>query len=271
MYRLLTPVVFALSCIISTAAPADGHLAKLEAAASGDHRSVANIQRNMYRHPVATLDFFGIRDDMTVVEISPGGGGWYTEVLAPYLRENGKLYAASFNPDSKIEYFRKNAQKFLDKLAARPDVYDRVIVTEFEIPDKPVLQPAGKADMVLTFRNTHNWIRGDTAEQTYQAMYDVLKPGGILGVVQHRGEAHMKGKDWAQKGYVPESEIIRMATEAGFKLVEKSDINANPKDTKDHPEGVWTLPPVYRLKDEDREKYQAIGESDRMTLKFVKP
>jgi predicted methyltransferase len=144
-------------------------------------------------------------------------------------------------------------------------------VTEFEIGTKPDLQPQGGADMVVTFRNTHNWLNGDTVVQTYEAMYEVLKSGGILGVVQHRGKPDMIGKEWSKKGYVPESEVIRMAEEAGFKFAGKSEINANSKDTKDYTDGVWTLPPVYRLKDQDRDKYTAIGESDRMTLKFTKP
>ncbi len=264
-------VVFMMGLIFSGVGVADSIEDKLHAAAFGEHRSQKNIDRNTYRHPVATLKWFGIRDDMTVVELSPGGGGWYTEVLAPFLREQGKLYAASFNSQSEVEYFRSNAKKFLDKMSSRPDVYDKVIVTEFEIPGKPELQPQGEADMVLTFRNTHGWLNSDSAEQVYQAMYRVLKPGGILGVVQHRGKEHMVGKEWSKKGYVPESVVIGLAEQAGFQLLGKSEINANPLDTKDYEKGVWTLPPVYRLKDQDRDKYTAIGESDRMTLKFIKP
>ena len=244
---------------------------KLKNIVSGDHRNSESIARNQYRHPVETLMWFGIRDDMTVVEVSPGGGGWYTEVLAPFLRDKGKLYVASYDSQSEIEYFRINSKKYIDKLASRPDIYDKVSVTEFAPPKKPDLEPRGKADMVVTFRNTHNWLNNDTAEQVYKAMYEVLKPGGILGVVQHRGKDHMIGKEWSKKGYVSESEVIRLAEQTGFKLVGGTGINANPKDTKDHPEGVWTLPPVYRLKDQNRDRYAAIGESDRMTLKFIKP
>ena len=259
------------SLISSTVVVADMTSEKLMTAANGSHRSQANIDRNASRHPVETLSWFGIKDNMTVIEISPGGSGWYTEVLAPFLRDNGKFYAASFNRDSKVGYYRKNAQKFLDKLAANPEVYDKVMVTEFEIGAKPDLEPQGQADMVVTFRNNHNWLNGDIAEPTYQSIFKVLKSGGILGVVQHRGLPHMIGKEWSKKGYVPEAEVIRMAEEAGFKLAGKSEINANPKDTKDYADGVWTLPPSYRLKDQNRAKYTAIGESDRMTLKFIKP
>ena len=262
---------FLICFLFSNIAVANSIESKLQAAAIGEHRAQKNIDRNSFRHPVETLKWFGIEESMTVVEISPGGGGWYTEVLAPFLREKGKYHVASYNSESESEYLRNNAQKYLDKLSAHPDVYDRVVVTEFEPPAKSQLEPEGKADMVLTFRNTHNWVRNDSVAQTYASMYKVLKSGGILGVVQHRGNADMLGKEWANKGYVPEAEVIRMAEEAGFKFVGKSEINANPQDTKDYEKGVWTLPPVYRLKEQNRAKYEAIGESDRMTVKFIKP
>lgn len=262
---ILIGVFFSTYCI------AESVEQKLNVAATGAHRSAENIERNNYRHPVETLKFFGIKSDMTLVEISPGGGGWYTEILAPFLRDKGKLYVASYDSQSAREYFRDNSKKFLDKLSSRPDIYDKVIVTEFEPPAKATLEPEGGADMVVTFRNTHNWFNNDTVEQTYQSMYKVLKPGGILGVVQHRGNEDMIGMEWSKMGYVAESEVIRTAEEAGFKFIGKSEINANPRDTKDYEKGVWTLPPIYRLKDQDRDKYTAIGESDRMTLKFIKP
>ena len=233
-----------------------------------DHRSGKYKARNIYRHPIETLEFFGIQSDMTVVEISPGGGGWYSEILAPYLREKGTLYAGSYDPDGS-EYSQTNSKKYEDKLRASPEIFDKVIVTIFAPPDKLDAAPDGSADMVVTFRNFHNWIRRGHGAAAMNAMYRYLKPGGILGVVQHRQSADAPSTP--ERGYIREVDIITLAEDAGFALAAKSEINANSKDTKDHPEGVWTLPPVYRLKDMDREKYTAIGESDRMTLKFIKP
>lgn len=253
------------------AAETTDHAAALQKAAAGDHRSAANIARNQYRHPVETLSFFGLRPDMTVVEIYPGGGGWYTEVLAPFLREKGKLVAASYDTSSGVEYFKVNAATYLDKLKSRPDLYDRVQVIEFGAPNKLSLGADNSADMVVTFRNVHNWVNAGTEAQMFGAMFKVLKPGGVLGVVAHRGTAEMTGKAWADKGYQSEAEVIRLAQAAGFRLEGKSEVNANPKDTKDYEKGVWALPPTLEDGDKDRAKYLAIGESDRMTLKFVKP
>jgi len=241
----------------------------LSAAARSDHRSAENYARDEARHPVATLAFFGIRDDMTVVEITPGGG-WYTEVLAPFLRDNGKLYAANYDPESENEYFRSNANRLLEKFKADPAIYGQVIATVFDPPAKLEAAPPGSADMVLTFRNVHNWMEDGSEETAFSAINMVLKPGGILGIVQHRQDATVEQDPRADSGYVRENYVIALAEAAGFELVAKSEINANPKDTSDHPEGVWTLPPNYDLGDVDRDKYQAIGESDRMTLKFVK-
>lgn len=250
---------------------ANENVDQLTAIATGDHRSDAYKARNQYRNPAETLDWFGIRNDMTVVEISPGAGGWYSEILAPYLRDNGKLYVGSYDSESEVEYYRRSYKRYADKLAADPENYGKVVMFEFAPPNKPELQPEGQADMVLTFRNIHNWLNNDSADQVFAAVYKALKPGGILGLVTHRGEEHMVGKEWSKKGYVAEAEVIRLAQQAGLQFVDKTEINANPKDTKDHPKGVWTLPPAYRLGDEDREKYAAIGESDRMTMKFMKP
>lgn len=243
----------------------------LEQAANGAHRSAANIARNAWRHPVDTLNFFGIRSDMTVVEVWPGDEGWYTEILAPYLRDKGKFYAANYDGSTGVEYFLKGAQAFKDKLAAEPALYDKVVVTALMPPKSLAAAPPASADLVVTFRNLHNWVRDDRAEAMFKAMYEVLKPGGTLGMVAHRGTPEMVGKEAAKTGYLAESEALRLAAAAGFKFVEKSEINANPKDTKDHEGGVWSLPPNFRLGEKDRAKYAAIGESDRMTMKFVKP
>jgi predicted methyltransferase len=261
---LLVGTVFALSQTIALA-----DTASLEAAAKSGHRTTENRARNQTRHPVETLEFFGVRDDMTVVEISPGGG-WYTEILALYLRDSGKLYAANYDPESKVKYYRNNAKRFLEKLAADPDIYDQVIPTVFDPPDKLEAAPPGSADVVVTFRNLHNWMEEGSAEVAMSAMYRVLKPGGILGVVQHREDLTVEQDPKADSGYVREDYVIALAEAAGFELAARSEVNANPKDTKDYPEGVWTLPPTFDLGKDDRDRYEAIGESDRMTLKFVK-
>lgn len=234
------------------------------------HRSAENKARDQYRHPQQTLEFFGVKNDMTVVEIWPGGG-WYSEILAPYLRDKGQLYAAHFSADSKVAYFTKNLKGFIKKTTAQPEIYGKMILTELDPPAKIEIAPAGSADRVLTFRNVHNWMKSGQADVVFKAMYVVLKSGGILGVVEHRAAADTDQDPQAKSGYVREDYVIELAKKAGFKLVEKSALNANPNDTKNHPAGVWTLPPSLRLKEENKAHYLAIGESDRMTLKFVKP
>ncbi len=245
--------------------------AALKAAAEGDHRSAENKARNATRNPVETLSFFGIKPDMTVIEVSPGGGAWYTEVLAPFLRENGQLILASYDENDKREYVVKNREKLAKKLADNPDVYDKVLVTEFAPPKKVGIAPEGTVDMIVTFRNTHGWMRGGIASDCFETFFKVLKSGGVLGVVQHRADPAVEATAKPPAGYVNEQFLIKMAEHAGFILVADSDINANPKDTKDHENGVWSLPPTLAGGDKDRDKYTAIGESDRMTLKFVKP
>jgi predicted methyltransferase len=266
-----TLLFVALFSLLTTSIRADdaASLEDLRAAAESDHRSADHRVRNDTRHPAETLAFFGIRDDMAVVELSPGGG-WYTEILAPFLRDNGTLYAANYDPESESEYYRRNSKAFLDKLAADPARYDRVIPTIFDPPAKLAAAPPGSADMVLTFRNVHNWMDEGSEAAAFSAMHTALKPGGILGIVQHRQDPAVTQDPKADSGYVREDYVIALAEAAGFELVARSDINANPKDTKDYPEGVWTLPPTYELDDVDRDKYRAIGESDRMTLKFVR-
>jgi len=275
MARFYNPIILALvlaalwSPTASIAGDEAAMRAKLEKIVAGDHRSPAHKARDRYRHPVETLMWFGLCDDMTVVEISPGGG-WYTEILAPFLKDKGVFYAAGYDPNSWTPYYRHGAKKFAEKLAANPAVYSKVKMTVMA-KDTYDIAPAGSADMVLTFRNVHNWMDGDYAAAAFKAFYDTLKPGGVLGVVEHRGDPAVAQDEDAEAGYVREDVVIKFARGAGFKLASKSEINANPKDNRDHPKGVWTLPPTLRLKDKDHEKYLAIGESDRMTLKFIKP
>ncbi|RMF10300.1 MAG: methyltransferase [Alphaproteobacteria bacterium] len=238
--------------------------------AEGEHRSAANRARNAYRHPVETLLFFGLKPDMTVVELWPGAG-WYTEIIAPIVRDRGAYYAAGFDQESAIAYFGRVNRAFAEKLAARPDLYGHVKVTELAPPEKLDIAPPGSADLVLTFRNLHNWMARGQAETVLRAAYRALKPGGVLGLVEHRGNPAVEQDPKAASGYVNEDYAIALAEAVGFELVAKSEVNANPRDTKDYEMGVWTLPPTLRLGDKDREKYLAIGESDRMTLKFVKP
>lgn len=239
---------------------------------NSDHRSEKNKQRDEYRHPKQTLSFFGVKPGMTVVEIAPGGG-WYTEILSPLLGEEGKLYAAHYDPSSTIEYYRNSREKFSNKIASEADRYGNVEITIFQPPELFDIAPQNSADAVLTFRNVHNWLRGgrEATVDSFKAMYEVLKPGGVLGVVEHRLPKDMTQDEKASSGYMHQDFVISVAQEAGFELVATSEVNANPKDTANHPKGVWTLPPSLRLGDEDKEKYLSIGESDRMTLKFVKP
>ena len=236
---------------------------------AGDHRSDSNRARDQWRHPVETLEFFGVAPGMSVVEIWPGGG-WYTEVLGPLLNANGHYIAAGADPNGASAGALAGIQRFKDKLASRPDLYATTQVTAFG-PRALAFVPAGSVDRVLTFRNVHNWMGAGWAEQAFKSMFTALKPGGVLGVVEHRANQDQPQDPKAVSGYVREDYVIKLATDAGFKLVASSEINSNPRDTKDHPKGVWTLPPTLTLKEQDRDKYLAIGESDRMTLRFVKP
>ena len=232
--------------------------AAMEQALAGAHRSDSNRARDGDRHPVETLLFFGIRPGMTVVEFSPGAG-WYTEILAPLLRE-GKLYVVQ-PPTSDKPYITRVEKAYADKLAAQPEIYGAVQVAS---------PPAGSADLVVTLLDLHAWLSLGTAEQTIVAMRDALKPGGILGIVDHRGDPAKAPDPRSTNGYVNEEFAVSLITAAGFELVARSEVNSNPKDTKDYAQGVWTLPPDYRMGNRDRAKYEAIGESDRFTLKFRK-
>lgn len=268
MNKFLLALLLFNFCSWTYAAETSSYLNRILAS---KHRSVAHKNRDQYRHPQQILEFFDVKNTMTVVEIWPGEG-WYTEILAPYLKNKGKLYAAHFSSDAKSPFLKKSLQKYISKLHSHPKIYGRVELTTLQPPDELQIAPDGSADRVLTFRNVHNWMKADQAATVFKAMFKVLKPGGILGVVEHRNTAGLKPQDpHAASGYVSEDYVIELARNAGFEFLGKSEINANPKDSKDYPDGVWTLPPTLRLKDKDRKKYLSIGESDRMTLKFLKP
>jgi predicted methyltransferase len=244
----------------------------LAAVIAGAHRSAANRARDGARHPFETLRFFGLAPAQTVIEISPGAG-WYTEILAPYLREQGRLVAAHYPAQAKAESQRLARARFEEKLLTRPELYDRVQLGTLPQDGRGFtdIAPPGGADRVLTFRNVHNWIEAGHLDDTLQAFFAVLKPGGVLGVEEHRAAPGTSLARVVASGYVPEALVIERARAAGFELAGRSEINANPRDTKDHPDGVWSLPPTLRGGAVDRERFIAIGESDRMTLKFVKP
>ncbi len=244
--------------------------ASLQGLAAGAQRSPANRVRDPYRHPVEVLTFFGVPDNAAVIEILPGASGYWTEILAPYLKDHGHFIAAIDDRDSPTPEARRENEGFAAKIAGDAADYGKVETAEFH-PGVKELAPAGSADFVLTFRNIHNWMAAGTADKAFATFFRALKPGGILGVEEHRGRADQPQDPAAKSGYVRQDYAVALAEAAGFKLVGASEVNANPKDTKDYPVGVWALPPTYRLKDQDREKYQAIGESDRFVLKFVKP
>jgi predicted methyltransferase len=261
----------AAACAPALDAPLSGTAAQrtaLHAAVAVPTRTPANVQRDRYRNPYETLAFFGVKPTDTVVEIWPGGG-WYTEILAPYLAPAGNYHVAA--PDQGLNGVRKLQQ-------ANPAVYGRVQLANFPVwspGDTKV--PDGSVDVVLTFRNVHNWRMGyqrnnqDYSAEAFRQIFAMLKPGGTLGIVDHRLPENADAAREQTSGYVKASTVRRLAEQAGFRFAASSELNANPRDTADWPQGVWTLPPSLRLGDQDRERYLAIGESDRMTLKFVKP
>ncbi len=241
--------------------------AALDTILQGEHRVPEHRARDIYRHPKETLEFFGIRQDMTIVEVWPGAG-WYTEILAPLLKDHGQLYSALLDPAAG-EYAKNTVDSYREKLQLRPDLYGKVVTTTLAAPPaKSEIAPAGSADLVLTFRNLHNWMMFGWERDALAAMHAALKPGGVLGVVAHRGNPQLPQDPKAASGYINEDYAIRMIEAAGFRLVARSEINANPKDTKNYEKGVWTLPPGFA--DGDEPRYKQIGESDRFTLKFVK-
>jgi predicted methyltransferase len=261
--------------IVDAQAPERAASAALDAAIAGAHRSDRNKARDQYRHPKETLEFFGLRPNLTVVEIWPGGG-WYTEILAPVLRDTGKLYVAEYGANPSFPYQRSEMETLTGKFSQNPEVYDHVTRTALAFPGSLEIAPPGSVDLVVTFRNVHNWFDpnyGDnSAPLAFRAFFAALKPGGILGVVDHRWPDPTTEHPQAANGYVSEARVIEYAEAAGFEFVGRSDVNRNSRDTHDHPNGVWTLPPDLAVPEgQDRQKYLDIGESDRLTLKFAKP
>lgn len=277
--KLLQVLTIAFAILVGTIAL--GHLANatpnsnsinlalrnpsLQTVVASPHRSPKNRARDRDRHPIETLEFFGIRPNQTVVELW-AGNGWYTEILAPFLRDRGQLIVTNSDPNTD-----KYAKILQDKLTSNPAIFAKVKVTPIMPPNNLTIAPDNSVDLVLTFRNIHNWIAAGYDQKVYEAAFKALKPKGIFGVEEHRAKAGTSAKESAKTGYIAEDAVIAAIEKVGFKLIGKSEINANPKDTKDYAAGVWTLPPTLRQGEKDKERYLAIGESDRMTLKFIKP
>ncbi len=244
----------------------------VQKAVQDSRRDPANVKRDAHRHPAQTLSFFGVAPGQTVIEVTPGSG-WYSEILAPLLHDKGQYVAAVVDPMAVAEgrgrdYQQRSRDGLDKKFAGNAAVFGKSRVVAYD-PKAPVFGPANSADVVLTFRNVHNWRSSGQAEGMFKGFFSVLKPGGVLGVVEHRAKADVPADD--KTGYVGQQQVIAMAKAAGFELAGSSEINTNPRDTKDYPNGVWTLPPTNQHDAADAAKYQAIGESDRMTLRFVKP
>ena len=264
---LLAATVLIAGCAMTTTREATAQA--LDNILADPHRSEADRDRDRYRHPKDTLLFFGIRPEMTVLEIWPEPG-WYTDIIAPLLRDHGKYYAGVIESDPGSQFVSRRLEAFHNKLAADPTIYGKAVVVTYPTHGGDAV-PAASVDLVVTFRNLHNWMADDTAASVLATAYRALRPGGVLGVVDHRGNPTLPQDPKAKSGYVTEQYAIKLIEAQGFRLLGTSEVNANPKDTKDYSEGVWTLPPSYRLGDNDREKYAEIGESDRFTLKFEKP
>lgn len=262
----------------ASAGASTGKAGTLEWAVAGEWRPADQKARDVWRHPIETLTFFGVENDDTVVELFPGGG-WYTGILGPYLKAGGGVLYAAMPDPATSDYARENVEAFKAAFVDRPQNYGDVRITVASRDSAAGIAPDGSADVVLTFRNVHNWMAGAYADKIFRDAYRALKPGGVLGVEEHRLPSSEDQDLLGASGYVQEGYVIQLAEAAGFVFEEASEINANPKDTKDHPLGVWMLPPNLRAPEPgtpeaegySAETYKAIGESDRMTLRFRKP
>ena len=262
-------LALALPGCIMTASTREDTAQALDNILADSHRPAAERARDRYRHPKDTLLFFGIRPEMSVLEVWPEPG-WYTDIIAPLVRDRGHYFAAVIEPDPGSRYVTARLEAYRNKLASDPTLYGRATLVTFPSHGGDVVPP-GSLDMVVTFRNLHNWMAAGTATEMLGTLFRALRPGGVLGIVEHRGNPTLPQDPLAKSGYVNQEYAIQLIQAQGFRLVGTSEVNANPRDTKDYEQGVWTLPPTYRLGERDREKYAAIGESDRFTLKFEKP
>ena len=274
-FRVLKACALLALCISVQPAMADAdNIAQLEKIATSTHRSADNIQRNNARHPAQTLDFFGIKPSMNVTELWPLKG-WYTEILAPYLRDGGQLTIANYrtlsdSDDRKANYYAKLGRKLAKRINANPNVFGTVIEVPYDPEvDNSIGMPESQ-DLVLAFRNIHNWDTDGVFKDVMHAAHNALKVGGVLGIVEHKADQLSDMSASAVRGYTDESYVIKVVESVGFQLQARSGINANPKDTKNYPKGVYALPPTLAMGATDKQKYLAIGESDRMTLKFIK-
>lgn len=269
IFSCILTASFLFSCTHRYSGTRSGLSQSMEASIESEFRSHENRERDKYQHPEETLSFFGLKPQMTIVEVSPGAG-YFTEILASYLSEAGQLYLSIPRmPPRPPIILVENEKKIQDILLRHSQVQNKTKLIPFEPADKRNRIPKGFADAVVTFNTIHNMVAKNSAHDSFKIFYELLKPGGILGVVQHRVREGQR--KIPKSGYMYEREVIALANKAGFKLVAKSEINTNPKDMANYPGGVWTLPPYFRLGEKNREKYEDIGESDRMTLKFVKP
>ncbi len=246
---------------------------KLDSIIHDPFRTEISRSRDQFRHPLETLTFFGIEPDMTVVELWPSGG-WYTDILAPYLKDKGKLIAAHYNPETEhpfANFFQSSYLAFETKIAHDPDWYGNVDIKAFEPPFTKAIVADGSVDMVVSFRNMHYWLNDGSIDFVLEQVRAMLKPGGMFGIVDNRADVYENPDPLAENGYINQQWLVQKIHEAGFQALEHSEINANRLDTADHPNGVWSLPPYLRVADdEDAQKYLDIGETDRFTIKFIK-